>query len=146
MYTALKVASYVIWYCQQRSYIISNLKLQKILYFIQAQFLVFGNENKACFSDDIQAWKFGPVVPDVYRKYRLYGNAHIPSFDKEENFSEIAEKDKAMINRMVDRCADYTASQLTATTERTTPYQEAYAKGTQTVITHESIRKFYEEV
>ena len=145
MYTALQIADYVIQRCQQKGYVISELKLQKVLYFIQAQFLVFGYENTPCFSDDIQAWKFGPVVPDVYRKYRLYGNAHIFSFAKEKNFSDIAEEDKEVIDRMVDRCADYTASQLVAAIQRTTPYQEAYAKGSRTVITHESIRKFYEE-
>ena len=145
MYTALDVAKYVIWYCQQKGYVISNLKLQKILYFIQAQFLVFGDEHKACFSDDIQAWKFGPVVPTVYRKYRLYGNAHIPSFDKEENFSEIAEKDKTMINRIVDRCADYTASQLVELTHRQSPWKDAYETGKNSVISNEALRDFFEQ-
>ena len=127
MYTALDVAKYVIWYCQQKGYVISNLKLQKILYFIQAQFLVFGD------------------VPTVYRKYRLYGNAHIPSFDKEENFSEIAEKDKTMINRIVDRCADYTASQLVELTHRQSPWKDAYETGKNSVISNEALRDFFEQ-
>ena len=43
MYSALDVARYIIWYCEEKKYIVSNLKLQKILYFIQAKFLVEKN-------------------------------------------------------------------------------------------------------
>ena len=40
MYSALDVARYIIWYCKKQGYSISNLKLPKILYFVQANFLV----------------------------------------------------------------------------------------------------------
>lgn len=35
MYTAKEIAQYVIWLCNKKKYSISNLKLQKILYFLQ---------------------------------------------------------------------------------------------------------------
>ena len=47
MYSAVEVAKYIIWYCKRQGYSISNLKLQKILYFVQASFLV--NQGKPCF-------------------------------------------------------------------------------------------------
>ena len=64
MYSVLDVAKYVIFYSNEKKYDISNLKLQKILYFIQAEFLV--SENEPCFYEEIEAWNFGPVVPEVY--------------------------------------------------------------------------------
>ena len=39
MYSAIDIARYIIWYCKSHGYTISNLKLQKILYFVQAEFL-----------------------------------------------------------------------------------------------------------
>lgn len=44
MYDVLDIARFVINYCNDREYDISNLRLQKLLYFIQAYYL--GLKNK----------------------------------------------------------------------------------------------------
>ena len=69
MYDVLLMAKYIIKYCNKSNLPISNLKLQKLLYFIQAAFLV--EKGHACFPDEIEAWDFGPVVPAVYYKYKI---------------------------------------------------------------------------
>jgi uncharacterized phage-associated protein len=48
--------------CGTDQHPISNLQLQKILYYIQKTFLENG---MVAFDDEIEAWKFGPVVPAV---------------------------------------------------------------------------------
>lgn len=71
MYSVLDVARYVVAR-SNRAGAISNLKLQKVLYFIQAEFLVV--QNMPCFAEQIEAWDFGPcrsrgVLPlqDIWR-------------------------------------------------------------------------------
>ena len=54
---------------------ISNLKLQKLLYYMQGYHLAFF--DKPLFSDDIVAWCYGPVVPIVYSEYKKYENGAI---------------------------------------------------------------------
>ena len=68
MYMALDVARYCLWYCAQIKRPLSNLQLQKILYYIQARFLV--ERGQPCFREPIVAWKLGPVVVPVYNHYR----------------------------------------------------------------------------
>jgi len=85
MYSAINVAKYIIMRCNQQHKTISNLKLQKILYFVQAEFLV--EKDSACFKEEIEAWDFGPVVPAVYHKYKVYGCASIPSIVEDSVFS-----------------------------------------------------------
>ena len=63
MYSALNVAKYIIDKCTRENYPISNLQLQKILYYIQREFLQRGPK---AFPEEIEAWQFGPVVPEVY--------------------------------------------------------------------------------
>lgn len=47
---------------------ITNLKLQKLLYFVQAiSLMVF---DKKAFPEKILAWSYGPVVNEVYQKYK----------------------------------------------------------------------------
>lgn len=70
MYTALEIAKYVIDKCTNENSPISNLQLQKILYYLQKEFLQQGG---IAFTDEIEAWQFGPVIPGVYRQYCGFG-------------------------------------------------------------------------
>lgn len=63
-YSALDVAKYIINKCTIEHDAISNLQLQKILYYIQKWFLQNG---LVAFDDDFEAWSFGPVVLSVYQ-------------------------------------------------------------------------------
>ena len=45
---------------------ITNLKLQKLVYFAQRVSLALN--NKALFQEEIQAWKHGSIVPELYTK------------------------------------------------------------------------------
>ena len=70
MYTAIDLSKYIVTKCVRDGCPISNLQLQKILYYIQKEFLQNG---KIAFADDIEAWQFGPVVPDIYYQFCGYG-------------------------------------------------------------------------
>ena len=82
MHDVQVIARYVIHRCSQNERPINNLKLQKILYFIQAEFLV--GTGKACFDDEIEAWASGPVVPAVYSRYMIFGSTNIPDQEGQE--------------------------------------------------------------
>ncbi len=56
--------------------LISNLKLQKLLYYAQGFHLALFDEP--IFPERIMAWIHGPVVPDAYRHYKEYGANSIP--------------------------------------------------------------------
>lgn len=80
-YDVLEVCRHVINYSNEKEYGISNLKLQKVLYFIQAYFLIDKTKNAPCFDDKIEAWNFGPVVPAAYHEYKQYGSGDIPTIE-----------------------------------------------------------------
>ena len=51
---------------------LTNLKLQKLMYFAYGVHLsLFG---EPLFSDEIQAWKYGPVIPSVYKEFQCHGS------------------------------------------------------------------------
>ena len=78
MLTCFDVADYFLAQCDEDSGdIISNLKLQKLVYYAQGFSLAFFGE--ALFSEPIEAWMHGPVVPALYRKYSHYGNGALPA-------------------------------------------------------------------
>lgn len=139
MYNACEVARYIIASCNSHKKIISNLKLQKILYFVQAEFLV--SKDVPCFSEQIEAWDFGPVVPDVYNKYKVYGGGNIRLGD---NISTgISKDDQELLNGIIDTCVKYSASALVDITHRQTPWRTAYKPKCNCVITNKSIKDFF---
>ena len=56
---------------------ISNLKLQKLLYY--AQGFSMAAYGEPLFKEDVVAWEHGPVVVEVYEKYKKNGSNYIPS-------------------------------------------------------------------
>lgn len=70
-HTASDIAKYIIASFQKKNKEISNLKLQKLLYYAQAWHLVLYEEM--LFNDEIEAWVHGPVVPGVFREYKVFG-------------------------------------------------------------------------
>lgn len=137
MYSVLDVARYVVAR-SNRAGAISNLKLQKVLYFIQAEFLVV--QNAPCFAEQIEAWDFGPVVPVVYYRYRIYGGAAIPLLH-DDGLCPFNKRDKKLADGVIDECAKYSAAGLTDIVHRQTPWREAYCR--RDIITNESLKEFF---
>lgn len=139
MYSALDVAQYAISR-SNRAGAISNLKLQKVLYFVQAEFLVV--QDMPCFAEQIEAWDFGPVVPVVYYRYRIYGGAAIPLL-QDDGFCLFNKRDKKLADGVIDECAKYSAAGLADIVHRQTPWREAYRQ--RGIITNESLKEFFNE-
>ncbi len=128
LYTASDIAKYIISYCSSRNRPISNLKLQKVLYFTWVDY--FRETGTALFLDDICAWQLGPVVPDVYYDYCSYGGRPIYlTYNGIED--EISERDEAILNEIIERYIDIPASTLVNKTHRSgTAWDYIYGGGT----------------
>lgn len=156
-YNVLDIARYVINYCNNKNEHISNLKLQKILYFIQAGFYM--NKGEECFVDDIEAWKYGPVIPEVYHEFKKYGSNNIPYINEYLDFSDglfnfknkkyndnfIDEYDKDLINYLVDECNKYRASELVDITHKQEPWLENYESGVNNIIDKASLKNYFKK-
>lgn len=140
MYDALDVAKYVIHYENSQGRSVSNLRLQKLLYFIQAQFLV--TNHNPCFADKIMAWDFGPVVPPVYREYRVFGSNTIPNPPAQGTYG-ISAQDCMLINGILDKCSRYSTTELVSITHNQKPWMDAYRKGYDNTISLRSIQTFF---
>ena len=76
-YNVIDISSYIIEYSNEIGSPVSNLKLQKLLYYSQAAMLV--ELGQKCFDSKIMAWEFGPVVVEAYQHYKEYGRDVIPN-------------------------------------------------------------------
>lgn len=144
IYTADNIAKYLVYLASQalvgdnqEREGITNLKLQKVLYFAQAYYLA--KLNRPLFSDNIEAWEYGPVIPGVYRKYRKNGSNPIIS---EEDKSSLAEEDKEAIQKIWSTFGGYSANKLVDITHAHAPWKDAYQTQSK-VISHRALKEYY---
>jgi uncharacterized phage-associated protein len=64
------IANYFIWLANETGSFVSNLKLQKLVYYAQAWHLAI--HEIALFEEDFEAWIHGPVIPVLYQKYKQF--------------------------------------------------------------------------
>jgi len=88
---------------------ITNLKLNKLLYYAQGHYLA--KTGKPLFDDDIEAWDLGPVVPAVYQKYKICGRNNISAIDKELAHLFTDEEYNILLDSAREYCK-YTAAYL----------------------------------
>lgn len=69
------VADFFLSLANESGGVITNLKLQKLVYYAQAWYLA--NFHKPLFNEDFQAWVHGPVIPKLYEKYKRFGCGQI---------------------------------------------------------------------
>lgn len=74
-YEAVELANEVVSLANENNMYISNLQLQKIMYYIQGEYMKkFGIK---AFGDDIECWPYGPVIKKVWKIFNLFGRKPI---------------------------------------------------------------------
>ena len=105
-YPAMKVARYIVTYCNAHACPISNLKLQKILYFAWIDY--YKAKKEYLFDDYMCAWQLGPVVPDVYYRFCVYGGKPIT----QEYPEQLATGGQELLDAIIPRYASQTVGEL----------------------------------
>jgi uncharacterized phage-associated protein len=140
-FTARAIANRFLNIAAEREQPVSPMKLQKLLYYSQGWTLALTGE--LLFNEQIEAWKWGPVVRTVYGEFREFGNSPIdrlaivldkrgdgfalisPSIDDQNATPEQIELAKALTTKVWDVYGGYTAIQLSNMThEAGTPWDE----------------------
>ena len=104
-YSVLELSKYVVTKCVNDMHPINNVKLQKILYYIQKDFLKRGER---AFWEDIEAWQFGPVIPSVYYRFCSHGSMPI----RFTYTTDISRRDKVVIDRIIENISKLNTSEL----------------------------------
>lgn len=123
-YTATDIAKYIITYCHTKNQPISNLKLQKMLYYAWIDY--YKATKTELYLDDICAWNLGPVVPNVYYEFCSYAGTPIPH----DYQIHIIDAEKKVINPILEKYVNIAASTLVNRThEKDMPWNVIFQDG-----------------
>ena len=136
MYNVIELSNYIIAEFENRKAPITNLKLQKVLYYIQGYFMKsFGRE---AFKDEIYCWTYGPVVPMSYFEYNRNGSDFLyPAF---EPAISLLETERNLIEKIIEKCREIPSSKLVAMTHDEFPWKNANMGS---IIPKQSIKSFF---
>lgn len=125
---------------------VDNMKLNKELYFTQAACLAWA--GSVAFSEEIQAWRWGPVVPPVYDTYSDLGSNPIgtPRGGRPERLTEQV---REFVREVVESYRGLSSMAVMDVSHMTdTPWNEARRdvpadKESRNPIPAESMRQYY---
>jgi len=132
------LSRYIIGKFQEKEIQITNLKLQKILYYVQGYFLK--KYHRAAFASSIFNWPYGPVVKEAYFEYSDNGARPITTTTISTDINGITETDKKIINAILEKTYYESASKLVEKTHNEMPWKSTV---TGQEISIQSINSFF---
>ncbi len=134
-YNAQDIANYFLWKAQEENQeLLSNMKLQKLVYYAQGLHLVLN--NIPLFKDKIEAWTYGPVVPDLYHAYKHHEASGIPA-NPNFNPSSIDKDTRELLDEIFDVFGQFSAVRLMELAHSDQCWIDA---GSRNEISHESMQ------
>jgi len=142
---ALDVAKYFLYKANSSGDLISNLKLQKLLYYAQAWYLV-NFKKEVLFEDAIEAWDLGPVVPSVYHYFKDFRHTPIDCDVKSSTIlGKVRGKDREYLDEFYNKFIRYTATDLVNMSHNEKLWKTAF-KNQIKIINIEDMRAYYCEL
>lgn len=121
---------------------ITNLRVNKLLYFAQAWSLV--RRGKPLFDEEIQAWKLGPVVPAVYHAFKDYGRERIDSTDGDYSADVFSNDELELLLDIMREYGQYTSPALVNMThQQGSPWKNVYVEGQNNTITKDVLKTYF---
>lgn len=126
MSTVHQVVDYIVVKVDEGNSPLNLLKLQKLLYYVQAWSLAA--LGKPAFPNRFQAWVHGPVCREVYDRFKdthsLY-NAVAATDEMRASASRLDDALRGHVDDVLEAYAGFTGTQLEAMTHREQPWIQA---------------------
>lgn len=137
MADALDVAQYIL----EKHGPMTAMKLQKLVYYSQAWSIVW--DDFELFPEEIEAWKNGPVVRQLWEDHR--GKYHVDQIERGRSRNLNAEQN-ATVDEILKFYGHRSAQWLSDLTHMEDPWKDAWAQGENTIITKEALAEYYSSI
>ena len=140
MLKAIDVANYFVNSSRVLGARISNMKLNKLLYFAQGYSL--SCLEKPLFEEDLQAWQHGPVAPSVYNSFKSYGPSPIEHVSGKYDASVFSDEQVDLLTAVMRKYFRYSAWALRELThQKGTPWRQVYDENARNVVIEKKLMK-----
>ena len=129
MYDVLTVADAILKIAKAKNKPLTPMQVVKLVYIAHGWSL--GLRNKELFKNQIQAWQYGPVIPDLYHTTKSYGRNPIPfSAIGDPNKVGVTTEDRAFLEGVFEKYGHLSGIDLSYLTHKAgTPWSQVYRPG-----------------
>lgn len=108
---------------------LTPMKLQKLMFFAQSWYLK--SNNSPLFEGYFERWQYGPVLPEIYHEFKVFGAKSISSFGYSmwSELQTVPSNDKQVIEfleQIIETYGNYSGTQLSWMTHQP---ETAWSKG-----------------
>jgi len=141
---AHKTATQIIWISSLDGRSLTPMQLIKLSYIAHGWTLAI--LDNPLFRDVVEAWRYGPVIPEIYHKYKKFGYSRI-SVNLENLQDSFSMDERAIIERVVKVYGKYDGLYLSALTHQPDSHWDITirAKGKNAQIPNELIQEHYKK-
>lgn len=154
-YTPSHVANFFLQHAENNEIPVSVMKLNKLVYFAYGWTLAL--LDRPLFNEQIEAWKYGPVIPSLYHEFKHFGSKPIEDGVRSYDFDafkdekpvapELPQNEKEIIeilNKVWDLYKDFSATTLMRLThEKGAPWDRVFKKNERNIAIDDTIIKEY---
>lgn len=140
MYNSIDVAEYIIDYRNKKSLKTTNLRLQRILFFLQTYWIE--TFNTILFENNFEVWAYGFVEPSSYFEFSINMGYPITLTTGPKNPNLIYNSDKNIISNFIDMQENYSTKELVEMTQQCPVWKNSRKNS---VITNEMIKAFLQK-
>ena len=124
--------------------LLTPMRLQKLLYYVQGWQLA--ETGAPMFSDRIEAWTHGPVMPEVFQEFKKYGGGMIPAEEAAGKNLDDAQQD--FVRAVWNAYKPFSAFALSQMTHDEAPWRLARGAipreaACSAEITHKAMREYF---
>jgi uncharacterized phage-associated protein len=116
---------------------LSNLKLQKLVYYAQGFHLAVFDEP--LFAESIEAWTHGPVVPAMYHVFKGFGASPV-KMNEELDQRKYSPQLRELLDEVYSVYGQFSAVRLRNITHEEPPWQQTPQGGT---ISHALMKEYF---
>jgi uncharacterized phage-associated protein len=125
MYDARNVANEFLRQAKARDTTLTNMELQKLVYIAHGYSLAL--LGRPLIKQHVEAWRYGPVIPDLYHALRQYGSGNVKDLINLLPGEKLSETDSKLVESVLGAYGRFSGAQLSTMTHREgTPWREVY--------------------
>jgi uncharacterized phage-associated protein len=141
------VANELLRIAKARGQSLTNMQLQKLVYIAHGYSLAI--LHRPLIKQSVEAWRYGPVIPDLYRALRRYGAGDVTDTVPIITFDSLSETERKLLSTVLDAYGRFSGAQLsTMTHKEDSPWRKVYREGlyNNEIIPNPSIAQHYLEL
>jgi len=116
MHSCLQVANRLLQLAHGAGATLTPMQLIKLVYMCHGWML--GLYGRPLIQEQVQAWKFGPVIPELYRHLRQYGGGPVTRSLPRPEQTEFSRLEANLIEQVYMQCGGYDGVELSEMTHQ----------------------------